>query len=190
MGVIKRCLKIETHNNVVRLLFGRIVTSLFITYIVELLQIGFFFRFPKAQHLNWFPTVEMCRFAYSFTAVCHDQRFMCVQNVCESSAGNLQEISQGWTRGIFQSTMEILFCKVLTAAIPASQRFTASTKTCETSEVSFFTAGPRQKSLTVDVNELCPWELARRYFNSVTCYIFFHVQPVTFQSRPRGALYQ
>lgn len=34
--------KIETHNNVAKLLFGRIVTSLLITYLVELLNTSFF----------------------------------------------------------------------------------------------------------------------------------------------------
>lgn len=101
-------LKIEMHGNVARLLFKRIVTSLFIYYKVEY-WICDYSVFQTVSIL----TREMCRFAYSFTATCHDHCFMFFHNDWESFSGNLQEISEGFSTGIFLSTMEILFCNVV-----------------------------------------------------------------------------
>lgn len=103
---------------------GRIVTSLFFTCIVELLNQAFSFRLPTARHLNSFPTVEMCRFAYSFMAVWPLFHVLPERLgvLCRELTGNLLGMDEQFP----PSTVEILVCKGFTVA---TQHFTASLKT-------------------------------------------------------------
>lgn len=91
VGVIKNYLKIEIHNNAVRLLFGRIVTSLFefLYFQHGIGEFKWFSFFPSIFEL--ISSAEMFRFAYSIAFQVLPKY---VRVLCWEFAGNLSGIDK------------------------------------------------------------------------------------------------